>query len=216
MPSTVVVSVQYAGGLQRDLELPVDVPVATLAVNVAQAIQSISDEEDVRGFKCMLRRLGTGEVLKREHSLSDYAVMHGETLELIRQALPTRAVEVDEQPRFKGPGFIDSTGLRFKIEENRILVGRANPDSGDLDPCVGLDLTAVDTVEAPSICERQAEIRFHADHFFLRDIAGQGGTIVNLKQLEPNKPVKLRHGDHVSFGDVKLVFVWDGRNAPSI
>ena len=78
-----------------------------------------------------------------------------------------------------------------------------------------LDLTQVDTVGAPSIAERQAEIRYQSDQFFIKEVAEDGGTIVNLKQLEPHQPVALRHGDHVSFGDVKLVFVWDGRNPPS-
>lgn len=212
--STVVVSVQYAGGLRRDLELPVNVPVSTLAVNIAQAIHSIDENEDARAFKCMLKRLDTGEVLKRERSLADYAVVHGEIIELIRQALPTRVLEVDEQPRFNGPGFIDSSGMIFNIDERRVLIGRSNPAIGDLDPDIKLDLTEIDTVEAPSVSEKQAEIRFQSDQFLLRDLSGQGRTIVNLKRLEPNQSVVLNHGDHVSFGDVKLVFVWDGRIEP--
>lgn len=214
MPSTVVVSVQYAGGLRRDLELPVNIPVATLAVNIAQAIHSIDEDLDARAIKCMLRRLQTGEVLKRDRSLADYAIVHGEILELIQQALPTRTVVIEAQSRFYGPGFIDSSGLVFELTQKYMLVGRACPTTGNLDPGVNLDLTEVDTLSAPSVMERQAEITFQTDQFFLRDLTGEEGTAVNLKKLKPNQPVALQHGDHVSFGDVKLVFVWDGRNPP--
>jgi uncharacterized ubiquitin-like protein YukD len=216
MSSTVVVSVQYSGGLRRDLELPVNIPVATLAANIAQAIHSIDEGQDVRAFKCMLRRMGTGEVLKRDRSLADYAIVHGEILELIQQALPTRAIEIEDQPRFNGPGFLDSSGLVFELAARKVLVGRANPKTGELDSAVHLDLTTVDTVGAPSVSERQAEIALHGDQFLIRDLSSGGGTVVNLKPLVNNQPVVLRHGDHVSFGDVKLVFVWDGRNLPAI
>lgn len=214
MPSTVVVSVQYSGGLHRDLELPVNIPVATLAANIAQALHSLSDGDDGRAIKCLLRRLETAEVLKRDRSLADYAIVHGEILELIQQALPTRAVDIEDQPRFNGPGFLDSSGLVFKLSDRRVLVGRSNSKTGELDPGVNLDLTAVDTLGVPTVAERQAAIRFHSDHFIIRNLSGQSGTVVNLKALEPNQTAELRHGDHVSFGDVKLVFVWDGRNQP--
>ena len=102
---------------------------------------------------------------------------------------------------------------RSKIQRN-ILAGRACPTTGNLDPDVNLDLTEVDTFGAPSVMEKQAEITFQTDRFLLRDLTGEEGTAVNLKKLKPNQPVALQHGDHVSFGDVKLVFVWDGRNPP--
>lgn len=210
MSSTVVVTVQYAGGLRRDIELPVNVAVGTLAASIAQAIHSIDTDVDQPAYKCLLKRPESGEVLKRECSLADCNVVHGEILELIQQALPGRTLAGEEQSRFAGPGFIDSSGLIFKINTSRVLVGRTNPDTGDLDPSVSLDLTKVDALETPTIAERQAEIHFQSDQFLMRDISGCGRTIVNLKPLEPDQAVALRHGDHVSFGDAKLVFVWDG------
>jgi hypothetical protein len=159
--------------------------------------------------------MSTGEVLKRDRSLAEYNIVHGEVLELIQQALPTRAVEIAGQPLFSGPGFLDSSGLIFKLSDKKVLVGRASPITGELDPNVNLDLTAVDTLGSPSISEKQAEIRFQSDRFLLRDISGQEGTAVNLRTLKTNQSVALQHGDHVSFGDVKLVFVWDGRNPPT-
>jgi uncharacterized ubiquitin-like protein YukD len=215
MPSTVVVSVQYAGGLHRDFELPVDVPVGTLANHIAQAIHSIDEIENPQDVRCMLKRVDKDDVFKREKTLAEYAVVHGEILELIQQASLRNTVTVDEQFRFNGPGFVDSTGLIFKIEKRHVVVGRFKSATDDSGPHMELDLTQVDTVGAPSIAERQAEIRFQSDQFLIKEIAEGGGTIVNLKQLEPHHPVVLRHGDHVSFGDVKLVFVWDGRNPPS-
>jgi uncharacterized ubiquitin-like protein YukD len=215
MSSTVVVSVQYAGGLRRDLELPLNVPVGTLAANIARAILSTEEDEGQPAYRCILKRLDSGEVFKREKSLDDYAVVHGEILELIQQASPGHAVGRKEQPRFSGPGFIDSSGLVFRIDTRHVVVGRANPATGALDPSVTLDLTQVDTLEAPTIAERQAEIRFQSDQFLICQISKDGGTILNLQPLEPHQPVTLRHGDHICFGDAKLVFVWDGRNPPA-
>lgn len=213
MGRTVVITVQYAGGLRRDLELPSDVPVAVLAPSVANAIHSI-EGNDEQVVKCMFKRVETGEVLERQRSLDDYDVLHGEILELMQQVLPIRVVSNDEPRQFSGPGFIDASGLVLKIGAAQTLIGRADPDSGETDCLIDIDLTPADTIDSPSVSTRQAEITFESGQFLLRSLSNERHTIINLKPLNPNQPVVLHHGDHVCFGDIKLVFVWDGRPPP--
>ncbi len=85
-----------------------------------------------------------------------------------------------------------------------IIVGRSDPE-GDFYPDV--DLTPYGGLEG-GVSRRHAEIHASGDRLTLIDLGGVNGTRLNGYQLRPRQPYRLRHGDSLEFGSVRVEVVF--------
>lgn len=81
-----------------------------------------------------------------------------------------------------------------------ISVGRSDPE-GDFYPDV--DLTPYGGLEG-GVSRRHAEIHASDDKLIVVDLGGMNGTRLNGYQLRPRQPYRLRHGDVLEFGSVRV------------
>ena len=72
--------------------------------------------------------------------------------------------------------------------------------------CVGLgrDVANDIVVDDPFVSRRHAEVAWDGEGYVLRDLGSRNGTRVNGSQT--SGPVRLKHGDVITLGDVALVF----------
>ncbi len=93
------------------------------------------------------------------------------------------------------------TTLGLEVTE-RILIGRADPTSPDQPP--ELDLTAYGGKEN-GVSRRHAEITFLDNSLYITDLDSTNGTKLNGFLLPPHHGFRLRDGDEVQVGQMKLV-----------
>jgi len=135
-----------------------------------------------------------------------------------RRALNTRLLD-DQQPapeampRETGPldfGLgapwvvelhIHDTPLTVRVNVNRqIVIGRSDVRAGiypdlDLTPYEGLD---------KGVSRRHAAFIAEPDRLMLMDLGSTNGTFVNGQRLQPRRPYRLRHGDEVHIGRIRI------------
>jgi uncharacterized ubiquitin-like protein YukD len=211
--ATVVVTVTDGKGSQRDLELPGDVPIKSLAAPIARAIQHPDLPGDDTEVRYVLKHQPSGEVLPQDHSLEAAGVVHGDRLLLMVKPISVRVVGAEAPSAFSGPGLVAPNGRSFLFRGKAVLVGRADPASGVVATVLGVDLTDLDSVDAPSVSRRHARLSYQRGEWLMEDLRSTNGSAVNDRWLEPGERAPLRDGDEVRFGDVELVFVWDSQEA---
>ena len=155
----------------------------------------------VRMMRKLARRLREmDELLEKEHGI-DSSTMTGRA----HEAAPPSS------------GAIKSIGLEYLIHEEsgerfhlatgpETTVGREDPVTG-INPHV--DLTQIDQQRSTS--RRHAKVLRKDDGFYVtEEIGTTNGTFLNGERAETGSPLKMKTGDTVQFGLVKLVFHDDG------
>lgn len=197
----------------RDLELPADYPIGELAPWIAKAIDRGDEATDHSSVKYVLSVEGSSEPLDPDRDLRSAGVVDGDILRLRIRALPKELAATETGKRFAGPGFVSETGAVFPLRNKNSLVGRVDRSAGIAESVLGVDLTALDQDEAPSVSRRHAQILHRQTSFQLQDLKSTNGTWIEGRRLTPGDRVELRHGDRVRFGDVQLIFVWDTQDS---
>ena len=87
-------------------------------------------------------------------------------------------------------------------QQGEVWIGRADPQDTvqpdvDLGPCGGL--------QAGVSCHH-ARLVVRSGKYLLEDLHSKNGTFVNSVPLEPEKPMRVRTGDIVRFGELTMVF----------
>lgn len=211
--ATVVVTILAAGGQGRDLELPGDVPISTLAPAIAQTLQSSNFSVDGAPLKAVLKLEGTDEVLHFDQTLESAGVVHGDTLRMIIKQMPSDLADHEIGLRFSGPGFLHASGRTFPFRGKSMLVGRVDRAAGVASVVLGVDLTELEERDARSVSRRHAQIFLRDGRYWLQDLKSTNGTTVNGRVLLPEARHPLTHGDQVQFGDVKVYFFWDSQES---
>jgi CheY-like chemotaxis protein len=103
---------------------------------------------------------------------------------------------------------VHSTPLTLRVGLNQqIILGRQDATTGtypdlDLSPYEGLRM---------GVSRQHAAVRAEADRLLLIDLHSTNGTYVNGQRLQPEQPYRLRHGDEIHLGhvrvDIRLVVV---------
>ena len=207
----VVVTVRDGKAISRDLDLPADVPIRSLAPWIAKAIEHADLAKQGEDVKYILKLKGSQEPLDPESSLASAGVVHGDVLRLLIRRLPEGLAGTEAGRLFAGPGLVSAQGQVFAFRPMNALVGRVDRSSGVVESLLAVDLTDLDTAGSPSVSRRHAQILFRTGQYLIHDLRSVNGTRVNGRALKPDDRVELRDGDQVQFGDVKLVFVWDGQ-----
>jgi hypothetical protein len=118
---------------------------------------------------------------------------------------PRPALAVPPSRRPEGAHALFTTGdgrHQFPLSGDRAAIGRFDPVTG-MRPEV--DLSAVDINR--SVSRHHARLVREGDGYALTEEVGAlNGTFVNGKRLTTGKPMRLRDGDEVSLGMVKLAF----------
>ena len=209
--TAVVVTVKDGKANTRDLELPAERPVDSLAPWIAKAIEHSDLPEEGVAVKYILKLENTLEPIRPESSLRAAGVVHGDVLQLLIKELPKELSQNDAGRRFAGPGLVSAGGPVFPFRAKNALVGRVDRASGVAESVLGVDLTSLDTADSPSVSRRHAQILLRKGSYLVHDLKSTNGTRVNGEELELDSRVQLRHGDTIQFGDVELIFIWDGQ-----
>lgn len=117
---------------------------------------------------------------------------------------PMITTRMGAQPAVQGPQlFIATSGVALSIPLlAEVMIGRRNPLSSqipdlDLDPFGG---------GSAGVSRQHARILRRDKGWFLEDLQSTNGTYVNEVRLLPRRPIQLRSGDLVRFGQMTLVF----------
>ena len=209
--TAVVVTVKDGKANTRDLELPAERPVESLTPWIAKAIEHSDLPAEGEVVKYILKIENATEPIRPESSLRAAGVVHGDVLQLLIKALPKELSESDAGRRFAGPGLVSADGKVFPFRAKNALVGRVDRASGVAESVLGVDLTTLDTEGSPSVSRRHAQVLLRKGSYLLHDLKSTNGTRVNGEELGVDIRVALQHGDRVEFGEVGLIFVWDGQ-----
>ncbi|MBN2472053.1 MAG: FHA domain-containing protein, partial [Anaerolineae bacterium] len=99
---------------------------------------------------------------------------------------------------------LDSTTLSFRLEaEQRLLLGRAD---GNIKP--DLDLTPFNGMDR-GVSRRHAVLVANGDRLEIVDLSSTNGTFINGQRLAPFKPYRLRQGDELHLGEIRMVLTLD-------
>lgn len=197
----------------RDLELPAEHPIGELAPWIAKAIDQEDSTGDRSSVKYVLTIEGSNEPLDPDRDLRSAGVVDGDILRLRVLTLPKELAATEAGKRFAGPGFVSESGAVFPLRSQNCLVGRVDRAAGIAESVLGVDLSALDEVESPSVSRRHAQILYRQNGYQLRDLTSTNGTWIAGRQLTPGDRAVLRHGDRVRFGEVQLIFVWDTQDS---
>ena len=209
--TAVVVTVKDGKANTRDLELPAERPVDSLAPWIAKAIEHSDLPEEGAAVKYILKLENRREPIRPESSLQAAGIVHGDVLQLLIKPLPKELSQSDAGKRFAGPSLVSASDPVFPFHASNALVGRVDRASGVAESVLGVDLTSLDTADSPSVSRRHAQLLLRKGRYLVHDLKSTNGTRVNGKELGPDSRVELHHGDTVQFGDVKLIFIWDGQ-----
>jgi FHA domain-containing protein len=91
------------------------------------------------------------------------------------------------------------TTLKVPLTD-RLLIGRSDQDS----PAVpGLDLAPY-SGEAGGVSRNHAALIYEDEGVFIEDLGSTNGTRLNGLQLAPHEPYRLRSGDELEFGSIRI------------
>ena len=214
--TAVVVTVKDGKNHSRDLELPAERPVESLAPWIAKAIEHSDLPSEGGSVKYILKLEDAREPIRPESSLRSAGVVHGDILQLFIKALPKELSESDAGSKFAGPGFVSGDGAVFPIRVKNALVGRVDRASGVAESVLGIDLSKLDAESSPSVSRRHAQVLHRQGSYLVHDLKSTNGTRVNGRELDEGQRVTLHHGDKVQFGDVELIFVWDSQEMEEV
>lgn len=117
---------------------------------------------------------------------------------------PTITMHLGVQPAVQGPQlFIATSGVALSIPLlDEVMIGRRNPLSAQIPD---LDLEPFGAGSA-GVSRQHARILRRDPGWFLEDLQSTNGTYVNEVRLLPRRPIQLRSGDLVRFGQMTLIF----------
>jgi CheY-like chemotaxis protein len=93
--------------------------------------------------------------------------------------------------------------LQVNVKDH-MLIGRADPER-NINP--EIDLTEPDGI-GKGVSRRHASIIVHDERVFIRDLGSTNGTQLNGVPCEPLKEYRLRHGDELSFGNMRMQVIF--------
>lgn len=93
--------------------------------------------------------------------------------------------------------------LQINVKDH-MLIGRADPERGIAPE---IDLTEPDGA-GKGVSRRQASIAIHDERLFIKDLGSTNGTQVNGVACEPLREYRLRHGDELAFGNMRLQVIF--------
>ena len=207
----IVVTVTDGKGMERDLELPTEVPVHILAPAIANAIEHTDLPLEDTNVKYILKLKPSGHVIPVDRTLESAGVLHGDMIQLMIKPIPASIAGSEAGFKFTGPGFIESSGKTFPLRGETALVGRVDRTLGLTESMLSVDVTDLDDQISPSVSRRHAKILFRQGRYLVQDLKSTNGTFVNGHLLHHGERIALQHGDEVQFGDVLLIFIWDSQ-----
>jgi CRP-like cAMP-binding protein len=118
--------------------------------------------------------------------------------------------EPSPEPPVAGPApsprIVHESGAEFPLSsETEVMVGRSDRASRFTPE---IDLAPLVPPDAPrSLSRRHAVFLKEGEEFYVRELPKvANGTWVNGQKLEPGVPTRIKDGDEISFGPVKMIF----------
>ncbi len=181
----VIVTVYYEQNDPLDLSLPWEVPASEIMTALEKIFSIRRSTDSTLG----LVKLGNNgkENLSAEETLADANILYGDELQLLVQG---------------SPYLFTSTGQRFSLAKNLIVIGRTTPQQS-----VDVDLADLDSERV--ISRQHAIVEHRGDQYFIKDTNSSNGVYVNNRRIDPGQLRKLENGDMLQFGGprgVELLF----------
>lgn len=179
-----------------DAEAVGSAEVVEISPGVFQRMLDSSSEIAVR----MLRKLG-GRLERAEASVASGGAA-GPTGAAMDATTGASESGTQALPGVTGRLVQQDDGVEHPLSGDEMLIGRYDPVT-EIQP--EIDLSPVDTKR--SVSRRHARLIRSADRWTLQEEVGVlNGTYRNGARLRPGSPVRLREGDVVGFGMVRMVF----------
>jgi pSer/pThr/pTyr-binding forkhead associated (FHA) protein len=96
-------------------------------------------------------------------------------------------------------GEVSPKTLAVKLKE-RITVGRAGTDGEQPD----LDMSPFEALDK-GVSRLHAVFLYRDEHIYVEDLSSTNGTRINGLKLAPGKQYRLRNGDELEFGSLRVV-----------
>ena len=172
----VIVTVQFDKKAPLDLSLLWELPIGEFLESLA-TIFSIRRHADSTLGLVRLTNKGK-EHISPEETLADANILYGDVLKLLV---------------YGSPYLFSSTGKRFTLSKNMIVIGRTTPQQS-----VDIDLTPLDSERV--ISRQHAAIIHRGDDYFIKDTNSSNGVLVNNRQINPGQLRKIVNGDRLQLG----------------
>ena len=158
----VIVTVHYEQNDPLDLSLPWEVPIGEIMTALEKIFSIRRNADSTLG----LVKLGPDgrENLSVEETLADANVLNGDELQFLVQG---------------SPYLFTSTGQRFSLAKNLVVIGRTTPQQS-----VDIDLTDLDLERV--ISRQHAIIEHRGDQYFIKDTNSSNGVYVNNRRISPD------------------------------
>jgi hypothetical protein len=192
---------------QRDLDLPACVPVSVLVDKlVSFFIQSAPGSGLV---KYVLIHQEGNRIMNTAESLSQSEIVDGDHLNLVSRIIPPGFLTIDDYLEISGPALVCNSGAVASLDRKTVVLG-----SGDFDRPLSLrgcfiDVGNLDPVHADCVSKTHALIIRNGSAAWILDLGGGNGSHINRERLPGMQRISLIHGDVLTLGKCKLLFVWD-------
>ncbi len=192
---------------QRDLDLPARVPASVLVEKLVHYfIQSAPGSGLV---KYVLIHQEGNRIIPADESLSQSEIVDGDHLRLVARIIPSGFLAIDDYLAISGPALVCDSGVVVSLDRTTVMLG-----SGDFDRPPSLqgcfiDVGKLDPVHADYVSKTHALIIRNGRAAWILDLGGETGSYVNSERLPGMKRANLKHGDVVTIGKCKLLFIWD-------
>ncbi len=93
--------------------------------------------------------------------------------------------------------------LQVNVKDH-MLIGRADPERGIAPE---IDLTEPDGM-GKGVSRRHTSITIHDERVFIKDLGSTNGTQINGMPCDPLKEYRLRHGDELTLGNMRLQVIF--------
>ncbi len=192
---------------QRDLDLPASIPVFAL---VDRLVPFFIQDVPVSGLvKHILVHQEGNRIIKAGESLSQSGIADGDHLSLVERRIPSGFLTKDDYDRISGPALVSNSGSVAPLERKTVVLGSCGfnrplslrgcfIDAGNLDPAIADDVSNI-----------HALIIRTGTTAWIQDLGTDTGFYLNGADLPGMQRIRLNHGDVLTLGECKLLFIWD-------
>lgn len=207
------VTLHYGDNQQRDLDLPCGIPVGELTLKLGALIQKESfpgpdDHSRSVMTKYVLKHREQDRVLDSALPLSQSGAADGDHLLLLQKAISKGYLSEEAYRRVSGPALVNRMGTVLSLGGSAVVIGRNGIDR--VSKVIRVVEPAGGNEELMRTVSRQhALITRWRQEVLIQDLDSRSGSFLNGTEMVPFQQLNLFHGDRITLGSCRLIFIWD-------